>query len=81
MKATTIKIEGELLKELEATKPESLSLSAFVREVLKKDLQRRKLSQAAASYEEFLAENPEERLLLREWDEADLARTPKRKRR
>jgi hypothetical protein len=80
MKATTIKIEGELLNELEATKPESLSLSAFVREVLKKDLRRRKLSQAAASYEEFLAENPEEQLLLREWDEADLARTPKRKR-
>jgi predicted CopG family antitoxin len=81
MKATTIKIEGELLNELEATKPESLSLSAFVREVLKKDLRRRKLSQAAASYEEFLAENPEEQLLLKEWDEADLARTPKRKRR
>jgi hypothetical protein len=80
MKATTIKIEGELLDELEATKPESLSLSAFVREVLKKDLRRRKLSQAAASYEEFLAENPEEQLLLREWDEADPARTPKRKR-
>jgi hypothetical protein len=70
MKATTIKIEGELLNELEATKPESLSLSAFIREVLKKDLRRRKFSQAAASCEEFLAENPEERLLLREWDEA-----------
>lgn len=81
MKATTIKIEGELLSELEATKPESLSLSAFVREVLKKDLRRRKLSQAAVSYEEFLAENPEEQLLLREWDEADLVQTPKRKRR
>jgi hypothetical protein len=81
MKATTIKIEGELLNELETTKPKSLSLSAFVREVLKKDLRRRKLSQAAVFYEEFLAGNPEERLLLREWDEADLARTPKRKRR
>jgi hypothetical protein len=81
MKATTIKLEGELLCELEATKPESVSLSAFVREVLRKDLQRRKLSRAAVSYEKFLAENPEEQLLLREWDEADLTRTPKRKRR
>jgi hypothetical protein len=81
MKATTIKIEGELLSALESTKPESVSLSAFVREVLRKDLQRRKLSQAAVSYEEFLAANPEEQLLLREWDEADLTRIPKRKRR
>jgi hypothetical protein len=81
MKATTIKIEGELLDELEATKPQSISLSAFVREVLRNDLRRRKLSRAAISYEEFLAANPEEQLLLREWDEADLVRTPKRKRR
>jgi hypothetical protein len=81
MKATTIKIEGKLLSELQAAKPESVSLSAFVRNVLSKDLQRRKLAQAAASYEEFLAANPEEQLLLREWDEADLTRIPKRKRR
>jgi hypothetical protein len=81
MKATTIKIEGALLSELEAAKPENISISAFVRDVLRKDLQRRKLAQAAASYEEFLAANPEEQLLLREWDEADLAHTPKRKRR
>jgi len=81
MKATTIKIEGALLSELEAAKPENISISAFVRDVLRKDLQRRKLAQAAASYEEFLAANPEGQLLLREWDEADLAHTPKRKRR
>ncbi len=81
MKATTIKLEGKLLSELEATKPKNMSLSSFVRDVLRKDIQRRRLAQAAASYEEFLASNPEEQLLLREWDEADLARTRKRKRR
>jgi predicted CopG family antitoxin len=81
MKATTIKIEGELLLELEKAKPESLSLSAYVREVLSKDLRRRKLAQAAASYEEFLAANPEEKSWLREWHEADLASAPKRRRR
>jgi hypothetical protein len=81
MKATTIKIEGELLLELEKDKPQSLTLSAYVREVLRKDLMRRKLAQAAQSYEEFMAAHPEETSWLREWDEADLSSTPKRRRR
>jgi hypothetical protein len=81
MKATTIKLEGELLVELEKAKPDSMSLSAYVRAVLAKDLRRRKLARAAASYEEFLADNPEERSWLREWDETDLANSPKRKNR
>lgn len=81
MKATTIKIEGELLRGLEEAKPGSMSLSAYVREVLRKDLRRRMLSRAAASYQEFLAANPEEQSWLREWDEADLASPPRRRRR
>jgi hypothetical protein len=81
MKATTIKLEGELLQELEEAKPESLSLSAYVREVLRKDLQRRRLAQAAVSYEDFLAANPEEQSWLREWDQANLASCPRRRRR
>jgi len=81
MKATTIKIDGELLQELEQAKPQSISLSAYIRGVLKADLRRRGLSRAAVSYQEFLEANPEERSLLREWDEADLAAAPKAKRR
>ncbi len=81
MKATTIKLEGELLLELERSKPESLSLSAYVREVLTKNLRRQKLAQAAASYEAFIEAHPEERSWLREWDGADLASLPKRRRR
>jgi hypothetical protein len=80
MKATTIKLEGKLLRELEKSKPESLSLSAYVREVLSQDLRRRTLARAAISYEEFLAANPEEQSWLREWDEADLTAPPKRRR-
>jgi len=78
MKATTIKIEGELLRELERVKPARSSVSAFVREVLRRDLQRRRLVEAAAEYEVFVASNAEERTWLREWDEADLAVSPKR---
>jgi hypothetical protein len=80
MKATTIKLEGDLLQELEAAKPPSLSLSAYVREVLKKDLRRRRLTQAAVSYQEYLSASPEEQSWLREWDAADLATAPKRRR-
>jgi hypothetical protein len=81
MKATTIKLEGELLKELEQCKPASESLSAYVRKVLRKDLRRLKLTKAAAAYQEFLAANPEEQAWLKEWDEADLAAVPKRRQR
>ena len=81
MKATTIKIDGKLLDELEEAKPESLSLSAYVREVLRKDLMRRRLSQAAVSYQEFIKRHPEEASWLKEWDEAELASVPRRRRR
>ena len=79
MKATTIKLEGELLEGLEKAKPPKASVSAFVREVLQKHLQRRKMADAAAEYESFVASNAEERIWLREWDEADLAAAPKRR--
>jgi hypothetical protein len=81
MKATTIKIEGELLQELEKDKPHSLSLSAYVRDVLRRDLMRRKLARAAASYQEFITAHPQEDAWLREWDQADLSSAPKQRRR
>ncbi len=81
MKATTIKVEGELLKELERAKPQSQSLSAFVRTVLQQEVMRRKMAEAAERYAEFLRETPDERAWLDEWVSADLARPPKRRRR
>ena len=80
MKATTIKVEGDLLKELERTKPRSLSLSAYVRGVLQQEVLRHKMAEAADRYVEFVRESPSERAWLDEWDGADLARTPKRRR-
>jgi predicted CopG family antitoxin len=78
MKATTIKIEGELLEELEEAKPPRTSISAFVRDVLWKDLRRRKLAEAAVAYEAFVASNAEEQSWLAEWENAELAAPPKR---
>lgn len=76
MKATTVKIEGKLLEEIKAAKPASRSVSAHVRHVLKKDLERRKMRDAATAFKAFVEAHPEERAWLAEWDSADLASVP-----
>jgi predicted CopG family antitoxin len=81
MKATTIKLEGDLLKQLETVKPESMSVSAFVREVLERDIRQRRMASAASEYRNFIESNPEEKRWLREWEKADLIAPPKGKRR
>lgn len=80
MKATTIKVEGELLLELERAKPASQSLTTFVRDVLRREVRRQQMAAAADRYTEFLAKDGEERTWLEEWDRADLARPPRRTR-
>lgn len=81
MKATTIKVEGELLQELQRGKPESQSLSAYARSLLQREVLREKMTDAAERYTEFLRRQADERAWLDEWDSADLARPPKRRRR
>jgi len=81
MKATTIKLEGKLLQELELVKPKSVSVSAFVREALWRDLQRRRLADAALKYESFLESNSQEQEWIEEWEAADLASPARRRRR
>jgi hypothetical protein len=76
MKATTIKVDGELLEALERRKPRDQSLSAFVKSVLRRDLLRRQLADAARRYAEFVAENPEEKSSLDQWHTVDLATKP-----
>ena len=78
MKATTVKVEGELLRELERVKPARQSLAAFVRAVLEREVQRQKLAQAGQRYADFVRESPEESAWLEEWDRADLATPPTR---
>ena len=81
MKATTIKVEGDLLKELEATKPASQTLTGYVRSLLERELRRQKMAAAADRYAAFLRETPEERVWLDEWVKADLVKPPRRRRR
>jgi hypothetical protein len=80
MKATTIKVEGELLSELERHKPPEQSLTAFVKAILRRDLLQRQLAEAAQQYTAFLGSNPEEAAWLAEWDAADLTSAPARAR-
>jgi predicted transcriptional regulator len=80
MKATTIKVEGELLAELERAKPTAQSLTTYVRSVLRQEVRRQQMIAAADRYTEFLHQHPDERAWLDAWDCADLARPPKRKR-
>jgi predicted CopG family antitoxin len=76
MKATTIKVEGDLLQELERTKPARQSLSGYVRALLEQALRRQTLVEAAERYTEFVRETPDEAEWLGEWESADLARPP-----
>jgi hypothetical protein len=76
MKATTIKVDGNLLRAIEEAKPATQSVSAFVRSVLQKEIDRRRLQQAAIAYRGFIDKNEDERMWLEAWDRADLISPP-----
>lgn len=80
MKATTIKVEGELLAELERAKPNAQGLTTYVRSILRREVRRQQMAAAADRYSEFLQQHPDERAWLDAWDRADLARPPRKKR-
>ena len=72
MSATTIKLEGKILKELKEAKRADQSLSALIRELLEAELRRRKMSLAAQEYASFVRENPSESLEMEAWSSAPL---------
>ena len=80
MPATTIKLDGELLKSIAAIKPPRQTLSAYVREALQRDLRRQKMREAAETYTDLLRNNPAEREAMDEWEAASLATTPRARR-
>ncbi len=80
MKATTIKIDGDILRALEQSKPARQTVTAFVKEILRQELDRRQLRESAEKYQEFLENSPDEREWLTEWEQTDLASPVKRKR-
>ena len=81
MRATTIKVEGELLDQLYRAKPANVSLTTFVRSILEREVLRARIEDATARYAQFLEKSPDERDWLAEWESADLASPPKTRRR
>jgi len=81
MRATTIKVDGELLADLQRAKPSNVTLTAFVRSILEREVVATRLAEAADRYARFLADSPDEREWLSEWERADLASPPKGRRR
>lgn len=72
MKATTIKLDGPLVKRLQALKPPKETLTGFVREVLDAEVRRRTLRAAAEQYAEFLRDHPAEADEVSLWATAPL---------
>ena len=72
MKATTVKVDGELLRLIEEVKPPTQSVTAYVRSAVQKAVERHRLQAAALAYRAFVQEHPDEREWLGEWGEADL---------
>ena len=79
MKANTIRLEQDLLRELYPLLKPKQSLASFVREALRRDIQRQKMLRGAGQYLNFLKNNAEERESLEEWSEVDLTQAPKTK--
>lgn len=76
-KATTIKLEGDLLADLERAKPDGMSVTGYVKDTLRKSLNAAKLRESAGQYVTMTESDREERALLKEWDAADLVSPPK----
>jgi len=76
-KATTIKLDGDLLVELERTKPDGVSVTRYVKDTLKKSMNAAKLKESAAQYVAMTESDKEEMGWLKEWDNADLVSPPK----
>jgi hypothetical protein len=76
MKATTIKLDGALLWDLNALRRPDQNLTALVRELLKAQINRSSMLRAAEAYTSFLRKNPAELTELDDWNSAVLEREP-----
>ena len=76
MKATTIKLEGSILRELEEFKRPDQTLTALVRDLLRAQIHRHRMARSAEEYAAFLSRTSEESLELDAWASAPLDRDP-----
>jgi hypothetical protein len=72
MPATTIKLDADLAEKARLLMPKGASVSSFVRDLIEKESLERRLRDASAAYQDFLAKNPEELESLQVWEAAPL---------
>jgi predicted CopG family antitoxin len=72
MPATTIKLEADLVRKVVALKPKDESISGFVRELIEKEHRAREHRTSAIVYQQFLRDNPDERMAMEVWECAPL---------
>jgi len=76
MHATTVKLNGELVKRLNSIKPQQTTLTGFVRDILAAAVRRQADQQAAEAYVKLLREDPDELYDIETWSTARLDRDP-----
>lgn len=74
MSATTVKLDGAVLRELRRIQPRGTTLTALVRELLASEIRRQRMARAAAEYATFLATHPGESDEMDAWAAAPLDR-------
>ncbi len=77
MSATTIKLEGPILKELKKFKRSDQSLSSLIRELLQSELRRRRMARAGQDYVSLMKSNSAESMDMDAWSSAPLDSDPK----
>ena len=77
MSETTVKIDSRTLTDLKRIKPANQSLTALVRDLLQAGIRRRRMSEAAHQYIEFLRITPDEVEEMDGWASAPLDTKPR----
>lgn len=62
-----------MVKKVTTLKPKDESISGYVRELIEREHQARENRAAAGLYQQFLNENPEERVAMEVWESAPLS--------
>jgi len=74
MTATTIKLDGEVFKEVRQVVKERQSITSFVRQSIQAELKRIRMREAAIQYQQLLQDNPEEAHDMALWESAELTK-------
>ena len=77
MQATTVKLDGALVRRLKSLKAPDQTLTGFVRDLLESEMRRRHLRESAEAYVEFLHAHPAEAEAMDAWSTAPLERSRK----